>query len=275
MLERLIEIEKSATVRARYQLTAGFICRDELQRPDAAALHLRGALDDDPGLDRAALALEQLYVASGEWKELARFYRNALKRLGPESPEDEGDDGDGKNKERLRVWSQLGELCWDKLGERESALAALEVALTLDRNNLERHKQLADLYVQNGPSTFDKSIAAHQTCSAPRRAHPDRYRSLKHLYIQTGQREKAAACSYALPNHGEGDAERRRRGATGRRPGAAGGGRSPTRCGRGYSHPDEDRYLQALFSAVGPMLTAAQAQPHKTYNLVRKDAVDA
>ena len=38
-----------------------------------------------------------------------------------------------------------------KLGERESALAALEVALTFERGNLERHKQLADLYVQAGP----------------------------------------------------------------------------------------------------------------------------
>ena len=60
------------------------------------------------------------------------------------------------------MWSALGEVCLEKLGERESALAALEVALTFDRGNLDRHKQLADLYVQAGPDVFDKSIVEHQ-----------------------------------------------------------------------------------------------------------------
>src|SRR5437870_12355316 len=38
----------------------------------------------------------------------------------------------------------LGELMLEKLGERMSALAALEVAATLDRGNLKRQEQLAD-----------------------------------------------------------------------------------------------------------------------------------
>ena len=272
MLERLIEIEKTATVRARYELTAGFICRDELKRAEAAVNHLRGALDDDPGLDRAALALEQLYVAGGEWKELARFYRNVLKRLGPESPS--GADGDGLNKERLRVWSQLGELCWEKLGERESALAALEVALTLDGDDLERQKRLADLYVQNGPSTFDKSIAAHQRILRQEKSRILSYRALKHLYIQTEQREKSVRCSYVLQllHKGEPDDARkvaeykRRKFATARRVlGEDGWAR--------LVHPDEDRGLDLLFALVGPTVVAGQAKPHKALGLVRKDAI--
>src|SRR5204863_8488715 len=107
-------------------------------------------------------------------------------------------NSDGKNAERLRVWSAIGEVCLDKLGERESALAALEVALTLDRNNLERHKQLADLYVQAGPDRFEKAILEHQILLRAEKQRVVSYRSLKHLYIQTGQRDKATACSYAL-----------------------------------------------------------------------------
>ena len=38
-------------------------------------------------------------------------------------------------------------------------------------------------------------------------------------------------------------------------------------------HPDEDRYLDALFALVAPMLAAATAQQHKTLGLLRKEAL--
>src|SRR6185503_18673943 len=103
MLERLIAVEKSAAVRAKYRHAAGLICRDELGKPDQAARLLTEALDDDPTLERSAEALEELYNERQEWKELARFYRKALKRIGPET----GGNSDGKNPERLRLWSAL------------------------------------------------------------------------------------------------------------------------------------------------------------------------
>jgi tetratricopeptide (TPR) repeat protein len=159
MLERLIAAEKNPTVRAKYRHAAGLICRDELGKPEEAARLLTEALDDDQSLERSAQALEELFRDRQEWKELARFYRKALKRLGPEPGDGQKDS---KTPERLRLWSALGDVCLDKLGERESALAALEVALTLDRGNLDRHKQLADLYVQAGPDRFDKAIVEHQ-----------------------------------------------------------------------------------------------------------------
>src|SRR5262249_9250574 len=151
MLERLIAIEKNASVRAKYRHAAGLICRDELGKTEQAAKLLSESLDDDWTLERSAVALEELLKERQDWKELGRYYRKAIKRLGPET-------SDGKNTERLRIWSSLGEVCLEKLGERESALAALEVALTFEPANLDRHKQLADLYVQAGPDRFDKAI---------------------------------------------------------------------------------------------------------------------
>src|SRR6185295_8668374 len=102
-----IGAEKTAAARAKYRHAAGLICRDELGRPEQAAKLLSEALDDDPSAERSAEALETLLRERQEWKELARFYRKTLKRLGSESS---GPDGDGKNGERLRVWSALGEL---------------------------------------------------------------------------------------------------------------------------------------------------------------------
>jgi len=271
VLDHLIDVERDGAVRARYHLTAGLICRDEVNRRDLAAGHLRAALDDDPTLDRATAALEQLLQSGQEWKELARFYRAQLKRISPELAEPD----DGHNGERLRVWSLLGELCWEKLGDKESALAALEVALTFDAGNLDRYKRMADLYVQAGPRHFERSIAAHQRILAREKNRILSYRALKHLYIQTNQREKSVLCSAALMvlRKGEPDdarkvaAERQRPFPTARRVLGDDGWQR-------VLHPDEDRLLDALFALTGSTIAAGQAQPHKAHGLNRKEAID-
>jgi tetratricopeptide (TPR) repeat protein len=270
MLERLIEFEKVQSVRAKYRHAAGLICRDELGRAGDAAAHLSAALDDDPSLDRSSEALEELLKDRQEWKDLARFYRKQLKRLGAESP----GDSDGKNGERLRVWSALGELCLEKLGERESALAALEVALTFERGNLERHKQLADLYVQAGPDKFDKSIVEHQLILKSEKSRVLSYRALKHLYIQTGQRDKSVQLSVALCFLKKGEPDDLTKANTYKHHEMAIARRALSdEMWMRLAHPDEDRYLDALFALVAPMLAAATAQPHKTLGLNRKEAL--
>jgi tetratricopeptide (TPR) repeat protein len=270
MLERLIAIEKNASVRAKYRHAAGLICRDELGKTEQAAKLLSESLEDDWTLERSAVALEELLKERQDWKELARFFRKALKRLGPETP----GNSDGKNGERLRIWSTLGEVCLDKLGERESALAALEVALTFEPGNLDRHKQLADLYVQAGPDRFDKAILEHQFLLRHEKQRIVSYRALKHLYVETNQREKAMHLSYALtflkkaePDDARYLAELKQKPfATARR------AMNDEMWAR-LAHPEEDRYVGALFQLLGPMLAAPQAQPHKQVGLVRKEAV--
>lgn len=272
MLERLIDFEKAPSVRAKYRHAAGLICRDELGRADDAAAHLSAALDDDSSLSRSSEALEELLTDRQEWKELARFYRKQLKRLGAESP----GDSDGDNGERLRVWSALGQVCLEKLGERESALAALEVALTFDRGNLERHKQLADLYVQAGPDKFDKSILEHQLILRSDKSRILSYRALKHLYIQTGQRDKSVQLSVALCflKKGEPD-DLAKANSYKHQPMAIARRALSDELWMRLTHPDEDRFLGALFALVAPMLAAAAAQPHKALGLNRRDALSA
>jgi tetratricopeptide (TPR) repeat protein len=270
MLERLIDVEKDVAVRAKYRHTAGLICVEELGRTEQAVKLLSESLDDDPSLERSAEALEALLKERQDWKELARYYRKALKRLGAESP----NNADGKNPERLRLWSAIGEVCLDKLGERETALTALEVALTFDRGNIERHKQLADLYVQAGPDRFDKAIVEHQILLRAEKQRVVSYRALKNLYIQTGQRDKAAACSYALlflkkhePDDGKVVAEQKNRAfATARRA-------LTEEMWARLTHPEEDRFLDAAFALAAPAIAVSLAQPHKALGLVRKEAL--
>jgi tetratricopeptide (TPR) repeat protein len=272
MLERLVAVERSPSLRAKYRHAAGLICRDELGRPDVAAAHLSAALEDDATLQRSAEALEALYLERQEWKELARYYRKQLKRLGPESP----GDADGKNGERLRVWSTLGEICLDKLGERESALAALEVALTFDRGNLERHKRIADLYVQAGPHAFDKAIVEHQHILRHEKNRVLSYRALKHLYIQTAQRDKSVLCSYVLEFLKKGEPDDAAKVAEyKKRPFATARRELNDDTWARLQHPDEDRLLGMLFALVAPAVAAAHAQPHKGFGLNRKEALAA
>ena len=271
MLERLIAAEKIDSVRAKYHHTAGLILRDELKDAPKAAEHLRAALDDDPELERSARALEEVLKALGEWHELGRLYRRRLKTLGPES----ASDADGKNHERLRIWSDLGVLCQRTLGEPRAALAAFEAALSFDRDNLERHRQLADLYLEAGPDCVDKAIDEHQYVLRRDKSRIASYRALRALYAHQREREKAFACSYALHLLKKGDQDDARAVAEVK-------GRSFVTARRVLDeetwarlvHPDENRLVDCLFALVGPTIAAGHAQTHKLAGLNRKDAIE-
>ncbi len=141
--------------------------------------------------------------ALGEWNELGRLYRRRLKTLGPESP----DNADNKNHERLRIWTELGELCLRALGEPQAAIAAFEAALSFDRDNLDRQKHLADLYIEAGPDAIDKAIDLHQAVLRREKSRVASYRALRALYAAKRERERAFACSYALHFLKKGDAD--------------------------------------------------------------------
>lgn len=272
ILEQLIAAEKLDPVRAKYHHTAGLILRDELKDLSQAAAHLRAALDDDPEHERSVRALEEVLKALGEWNELGRLYRRRLKTLGPES----ANDADGKNRERLRLWSDLGELCLRTLGEPRAAMAAFEAALVFDRDNFERQKQLADLYLQAGPDSVDKAIELHQQVLRREKSRVASYRALRALYAHQREREKAFACSYALHFLKKGDPDDARAVAEIK-------GRSFVTARRGLDeetwarllHPEEDRLIDCLFALVGPTIAAGHAQTHKLAGLNRKDALEA
>src|SRR5262249_38837676 len=115
-------------------------------------------------------------------------YRRMIKRLPPE----------GLNDIRLRLWSNLGAIALGKLNNREVAMAALEVAKTLDKGNVARREQLAELYLEAGPDFAEKAIAEQQWL-IPKQ--PDRlaaYQVLRKLYNQTQQFDKMWCLCAAL-----------------------------------------------------------------------------
>jgi golgin subfamily B member 1 len=254
-LRRLVEREPVASVRARYRHAAGMIYRDELDEVEEALKHLKAALTDDPSLTRASEAIEQILGAEERWVELEKHYADTLKKLGPEAD-------DGRNGERLRLWSALGELCLSKLNQVEHGIAALEVATHLD-GSPERHDRLAALYARVGQ--HGKAIAAHHMLLRADKRRLESYRELAKLYLATGDTMRARACSDAVSFLEKGTCEKPPRGKGGQP-------LTPDMWQR-LMHPDEDRLLSALFPLVTPLIAASQARSQKPRTMAKKDLV--
>ena len=266
MIEKLIALETDPARRAKYRYAAAAILKDELAE-DARALELlEQVLDDAPDTQPAFENIEEIHTKRQDWKELDRAYRRMIKRLPPE----------GLNDIRLRLWSNLGELALNKLGNKEVALAALEVAKTLDRHNLARREQLAELYIEAGPDYAEKAIAEQQWLI---RKQPDRlpaYMALRKLYNSTQQFDKMWCLCQALRFLKRAEPEEIEFYEK-LRPGKfVPAKRKLTEeiWVRNVLHPDEDRLVNSIFHMAGPALAAWSAQPHKAFGLSRKDKTD-
>lgn len=270
-LARLTELEQVASVRARLRYTRAVIQLDEMHDAAAAIELLTEAEGDDP-LPRITQKLEELLVQNERWKELQRFYRRVIKRF-PEAAET---DTPEQRTERQRVWGALADVSLHKLGEAALGLQALEVTVAFDKDNVARNEQLADLYVEAGPDFADKAIAAHQALLRLQHDRIPSYRALRQLYAAANQPEKALAVAYALSFL--------KKGAPEDEPMVAEAKRRPLQPARRHLddeqwsrnllHPDENRYVDALFTLLHEPLSVASGQPHKDVGLNRKDRVD-
>ncbi len=263
-LVRLAELEAAPEPRAKYLYTAALIRRDELNDVEGAVELLNRALEDAPGESKAFDAIERTLTEAGLWKELARNYRKMIKRL-PAGPVDL----------RLRLWHSLGEVSLRRLDDREMATTAFEVASSLEPENLQRHETLADLYVQAGPDRIDKAVAEHQLLVA---RSPDRlasYRALAKLYRDSGAMDKqwCVAATLAFLRKADPDLvqfyehHRPRELRTAKRT-------FTDEVWARVAHPDEDRFVGAVFMLLGHFVAATAAQQHQAVGLRRKERVD-
>jgi tetratricopeptide (TPR) repeat protein len=264
-LGRLAELETASAVRAKYFYAAAMIRRDELDDPAGAVALLNRALDDAPDLTKAFDALERLLADVGAWRELARNYRRMIKRLPAE----------GLSDLRLRLWSGLGEVSLTQLEDMEMAATALEVAVTLDADNLQRHEQLADVYVAAGPTHQEKAIAEHQWLIA---RNPDRlasYRALGKLYGDIGAYDKLWCVAATLTFLRKADSALEAFYET-HRPRELRAAKRPfnDEAWLKVLHPDEDRYIDEIFMHLGPLVAAGAAQQHQVVGLRRRERVD-
>ncbi len=260
LFDRLIETESDPPVRAKYAHAAALLCKDELGEPEQAMALWWSALDDDPELTDAQTGLEELLRERESWQALANLYLKLLAHHGRE-----GGEASDLTGARLRLWVDLAELCWDKLGQRDSALDALEVTCRLAPEDVERLRVYADRAAEAGPEHRARAIACHRQLLEKNKQRAASYKALATLYADGHRERHAAACAdaYAFALVGA-EADRPK-------PLASrldlGNNALTSELWTALRHPEEDPLVSAALALVAPIIAGANALSRKRLQL--------
>jgi len=265
-LATLASHEAEIKRRAKYHYAGAVIARDELKDTELAAEYFDKALDDEPTTPKAFDAIDKLLSDRGDWKNLARAHRRMLKRVGDTAP----------TALLLRLWTRLGDICLDNLNDPESALAAFEVAVSLDPANMDRHEQLANLYLEAGDERRQDAIDELQILI---QANPDRvelYRALSNLYQEEGDTDKSYCLAQALVFLGAATDKERSLYDQHRSESFSPVNRRLTEelWQKSIIHQKENRHVNAIFSSLVGSIASTTAQPANAFNLSDRERSD-
>ncbi len=188
ILGELAAQDPSPARRSKYHYAAAVVARDELTDVELAVERFSAALDDAPETPKAFEAVDKLLTDHKDWKGLARQVRKQLKRMGEEA----------EPEQVLELWTRLGDLYVDHLGNPSLAIEAYEIASQIDPDDRARHEQLAELYIEAGEARRADAIRELQTLLT---FAPDRvevYKALSNLYREEGEVDKAWCLAQAL-----------------------------------------------------------------------------
>lgn len=265
-LDQLSAQESAPARRAKYHYAAAVIARDELGDAELAVERFSAALDDAPNTPKAFDAIDKVLNEKKDWKNLARAYRKHLKRLGDDAPTDR----------LLEMWTRLGDLCLDHLGDQESAIAAYEVASSLVPEDIQRHEQLADLYLEAGEPRRADAIEELQVLLAHSPDRVELYKALAGLYREEHMLDKAWCLAQAMVFLGAATEDEKRLYHRHRPATFHPASRRLTEelWQKAIIHPREDRAVGAIFASTLGGLVATTAQPAQAFGLDLHDRAD-
>jgi tetratricopeptide (TPR) repeat protein len=265
-LDQLSGLEDSPERRARFHYTAAVIARDEAHDNELAVEKFHAALDDAPFTPKAFDNLEKLLIERKDWKNLARAYRRQLKRMGEDVEPDV----------LLSLWPKLGDTYLDHLGDNEAATEAYQVACELAPDDVQRHEQLADLYLEAGEARRHEAINELQFLLGHAPDRVELYKALASLYRAEHELDKAWCVAQALVFLGAASDEEKMLYQRFRpsifQP-------APRRLTeelwqKAIIHPREDRHVGAIFSSTLGALAASTAQPVTAFGLAPDTRTD-
>jgi golgin subfamily B member 1 len=258
-LDQLSAQETSSDRRARFHYTAAVIARDELRDADLAVEKFHAALDDAPFTPKAFEGAEELLTERRDWKNLARAYRRQLKRMGEDAP----------TEVLLYLWTKLGDTYYDHLGDNEAATEAYQVACELAPDDIKRHEQLADLYLEARDARRQEAIAELQFLVAHAPDRVELYKTLASLYRAEHELDKAWCVTQALVFLGAASDEEKMIYDRFRPAQFVPAPRRLTEelWQKAIIHPKEDRIVGAIFSSTLGALAAGTAQPVTAFGL--------
>ncbi|MCX5742036.1 MAG: tetratricopeptide repeat protein, partial [Proteobacteria bacterium] len=282
-IERFIELEPKPMRKGMYYNAAATLCRDELKSLDDAAEYYNKALDNffkdpdqltDQALPRALKAFEaidKMLTTKRDWKAQERAYRDMVKRL-PQT------DTPTFKKLRVGLLDGLGEIYRSRLKHYQSATQAFEIAQQMDPKNelradgADRAEILAELYLVAGPDYTDKAIEQHMRMLRNEPFKYDSYKALRRIYMDQHQYDKTwcvcntlAFLKKADPDELQFYEQYKPRGLV-----KAKNVMSSDTWSK-MIHPDENRYISAIFGACWQGVALMKSFPHKEFGIRRKD----
>ncbi|HWN71987.1 MAG TPA: tetratricopeptide repeat protein, partial [Haliangium sp.] len=275
-IERFVSLEANPVYKGSYYHAAGSICRRELKDLGEAISYYNRALDcffaSDGELPESALKrafesfeyIDKILTSQRDWKEQERAYRQMIKRLQGKLP---------GSPIHVTLWHALGEIYRSRLKHFQSAISAFEIAQQLDAGNFERREILVELYLASGPEYNDKAIEQHMLMLRENPFKYDSYKALRRIYMDTHQYDKAWCVCNTLAFLKQADPEEMQFYEQYKPRGFVKAKQAPmnSEVWRNILHPDENRYISAIFAAIweGPVMK--YSRPAKAFALKPKD----
>ena len=287
-IERFVALESDGPRKGAYYHAAATLCRDELKSLDEAVDYYNRALDsffaspeklNDQAIPRALKsfeAIDKVLTTKRDWKAQERAYRDMVKRL--PAPNTPAGQQPTFHKLRVGLFDGLGEIYRSRLKHYQSATQAYEVAQQMDPKNelrpdgTDRAEILAELYLVAGPDYTDKAVEQHMRMLRNEPFKYDSYKALRKIYMDSHQYDKTwcvcntlAFLKKADPDELQFYEQYKPRGLV-----KAKNMMSNETWGK-LVHPDENRYISAIFAACWQGVAAMKAFPHKDFGIKRKD----
>ncbi len=147
---------------------------------------LATALEDDPTHERALAAMVAVHSRREEWRDLARVYEKLV-------------DAFAHREDAARAWEvckKLGLLRRDKIGDGPGALEAFTAAVKLRPKDVEARSALAELFVAKGDR--EAAIAELEMAARVDPSRAETHRRLFELHRRAGATDRAWLAATAL-----------------------------------------------------------------------------
>jgi golgin subfamily B member 1 len=278
IITQIADLEKDPIRKGKYFHAAARIMRDEVKSTDEAIEMFNTALDHyfaapDKITEsnfaeylKAFEAIDKICTGKKDFKTQERNYRKMLKRM----------PAVGHDNIKVALWHALGEIYRTRLKEFNAAIQAFEVAAGLDPANAARHEILAELYVMAGPDYSQKAVHEHMVLIKRDPFRVESYKALRKIYMDTRQYDKAWCMCSALAFLQRADGDEMQFYEQYKQKGFV---RAKARLtdemwAKNLFHPEEDRFIGAIFAAVWQAVALLKSGEHKQFGLKRKDKRD-
>jgi tetratricopeptide (TPR) repeat protein len=264
---KLADFVEDPKQKAKYLQTAAMVSGSEMREYDQALTYYDRVLQIDPSnmkaVDEAIELLEEKGDFAGAVERLKDKARNA---------------SEAKDTARmLEAFNKLAPIYKEKLGRIGHAVDALEAAQTLEPENAERNRELAELYAAYPERYMEKAVAAQLVLLRQNPYRVESYKLLRRLYTDAKRADAAWCLCQALYvlKLAEPDEERFFRRMRSEDPAYAQAIMTPDDWLELIFHPDADPMLTSLFSLIEPAMIATRSPEIEALGYDGRFAVDA